>query len=291
MDFITPEEITTLGLTAEQMAVLTPKYNTHFADSRKQWEGTANTNAENILAGAVKAIQNKLGITEERAQGEKVADYMARVSESHVSGLKASYDEKIKNFKGDDATKAELLQAQSALDTAKKQLAGYDDIVARAAKYDDAAEKLSGLKLSVAFTDVKPVFSDSVNAYEAKAKWDEFKATVLAKHTIEIVDGVSMAIDKENQYKTAKLSDLVAADEALTELVKGRQQPGTGAKPAGKSTKIEGLSFEVPEDVKTNAAERAKLIRAQLATEGVAPMAKDYAIKFSDYNAKIMAAK
>jgi len=297
MDFITTEVATELGLTPEQITGLTPKYNDHLATLKQGWDGLANTNAENIITGAVKAIQTKTGITEDRQQGEKIADYIVRISDkaleskqAKVDALEVEYKQKLKDFNGNDATKAELEQAKTELDKAKQILANFDDIKAKADKFDETTEKLNGLKLEVAFTNVKPNFPDTANAYEVKAKWDEFKATVLAKYTIELIDGVPTAIDKENQYKTIKLSDLVLENKEIESLAKGRQQQGTGAK-AAKNVTIEGLAFDVPEAAKTDSKERAKVIREQLAKEGVVSAHKDYAAKFSDYNKKILASK
>lgn len=298
MDFLTEDLQKEHNITPEQLAVLKPLYDNDIATKKKEWDGVANTNAENILSGAAKYAQTKLGVTEERQSGEKWGDYMNRIADksieskaSEVERLKAEYAQKLKDFKGDDATKAELDKAKADLDEAKKTLANFDEIKGKADKYDEAAESLKGLKLDVAFTNVKPSFPDTVNAYEAKAKWDEFKKAVLEKHTIELVDGVAMAIDKENQYKSTKLSDLVAADKELTELTKGRQQTGTGAKTQGKDIKVDGLDFDVPENAKTDTKERAKVIREQLAKENISATHQDYAAKFAEYNKKIMTAK
>ncbi len=298
MDFITTEEATALGLTTEQVTALTPKYNDHVAGLKKEWDGVANTNAENILSGAAKYAQTKLGVTDERQAGEKWGDYMNRIADKSIESkageverLKTEYAQKLKDFRGDDATKAELDAAKAELDKAKQILANYDEIKGKADKYDEASESLKGLKLEVAFTDVKPKFPDTVNSYEASAKWEAFKKGILEKHTIELVDGVAMAIDKENQYKTTKLSDLVAADKDLEELTKGRQQSGNGAHGAGKNIKIDGVDFEVPENAKTDSKERTKAIREQLAKENIPPTHDDYTKKFSEYNKKIMSGK
>lgn len=298
MDFISQEEITALGLTPEQVTGLTPKYNDHIATLKQGWDGTANANAENILSGAAKYVQTKLGVTEDRQQGEKYGDYLARLADksietkqSDVNRLKSDYEQKLKDFKGDDATKAELDSAKSELDKAKQILANYDEIKGKADKFDETNEKLNGLKLEVAFSNVKPNFPDTTNSYEVAAKWNEFKESILSKYTIELVEGVPTAIDKENQYKQVKLSELVASDKEIEVLVKGRQQAGTGAKTAGKNIAIEGVNFDVPESAKKDTQERAKIIREQLAKENIAPTSKEYSTKFAEYNKKITSAK
>lgn len=298
MDFLTEDLQKEHNFTPEQIAVLKPLYDNDIATKKKDWDGVANTNAENILSGAAKYAQTKLGVTDERQAGEKWGDYMNRIADKSIESkageverLKTEYAQKLKDFKGDDATKAELDAAKAKLDEANKILATYDEIKGKADKYDEASESLKGLKLEVAFTNVKPNFPDTVNAYEAKAKWDEFKKAILEKHTIELVDGVPMAIDKDNVHKQTKLSDLVAADKDLSELSKGRQQAGTGAHSAGKDVKIDGLPFDVPENAKTDTKERAKAIREQLAKENIPATHPDYAAKFAEYNKKIMGSK
>lgn len=298
MDFLTEDLQKEHKFTPEQIAVLKPLYDNDIASQKKEWDKLANTNAENILAGAAKYAKEKFGVSDERQQGEKYGDYLNRIADkgleakkAEVETAKAEYDKKLKEFKGDEATKAELDAAKSELDKAKQTLANYDEIKGKAEKYDQTSEELKGMKLDIAFRDVKPNFPETVNAYEAKAKWDEFKKGVLEKYTIELVDGVAMAIDKENQYKTVKLSDLAAADKNLEELTKGRQQQGTGAKPQGKDIKIDGLAFEVPDTAKTDTKERAKVIKEQLAKENIQPTDPRYSVKFAEYNSKIMTAK
>lgn len=298
MEFLTEDLQKEHNFTPEQIAVLKPLYDNDIATKKKDWDGVANTNAENILSGAAKYAQTKLGITDERQAGEKWGDYMNRIADKSIESkagevdrLKTEYAQKLKDFKGDDATKAELDAAKTKLDEANKILANYDEIKGKADKFDETNERLNGLKLEVAFTNVKPNFPESVNSYEAKAKWDEFKKGVLEKNTIELVDGVAMAIDKENIHKQSKLSDLVAADKELETLLKGRQQGGTGAKPTGSTVKIEGLDFDVTDTAKTDTKERAKIIKEQLAKENILPTSKEYSFKFADYNKKIMEAK
>jgi len=298
MDFLTEDLQKEHNFTPEQIAVLKPLYDNDIATKKKDWDGIANTNAENILSGAAKYAQTKLGVTDERQAGEKWGDYMNRIADKSIESkageverLKTEYAQKLKDFKGDDATKAELEKAKADLDEAKKTLANFDEIKGKADKYDEAAESLKGLKLNVAFNKVKPNFPDTANKFEVDAKWNAFEKRVLEKHTIELVDGVAMAIDKDNVHKQTKLSDLVAADKELEELSKGRQQTGTGAHSAGKDVKIDGLPFDVPENAKTDTKERAKAIREQLAKENIPATHADYAAKFAEYNKKIMDSK
>lgn len=296
MSIITEELAKELNLTQEQVTAINPKIEDHISTQKKEWDGKANTDAENIISGAAEAVAKKFGFEEKRAPAEKAAEYFTRVSEkafsaqkTKVETLKAEYAQKLKDFKGDEATKAELDKAKADLDSAKQKLADYDTLSDKASKYETLSEQYSSMKLEVAFSNVKPSFPETVNKYEADAKWNEFKKSILDKNNIELVDGVPMAIDKENQYKQLKLSDLVSGDANLSELLKGRHQGGTGTNPA--NVKVEGLDFEVPETAKTNSAERTKIIQEQLAKEGIGKTSLDYSEKFAEYNKKILAAK
>jgi hypothetical protein len=293
MEFITQEVATTLSLSPEQIAGITPLYDGHLANLKKEWDGKANTNAEGIINGALSKINEVTKVA--RLEGEKAADYITRaglasISEqkTNVSALELEYQNKLKEFKGDEATKLELQNAKTELDNAKKILADFDNIKAKADKYDETEQTLSKLKLQVSFSNVKPKFPDIVNAYEAKAKWEEFKNSVLEKYEIQLVDGEAIAVDKTNNYTNIKLSELVKNDKNITELLAERQQAGTGARASGNDKSIEGLPFKVPQDAKTNTSERAKVISEQLTKEGIAVLDPNYTKKFAEYNLKIM---
>lgn len=296
MSIITEEVAKELNLTPEQVSAINPKIETHINDQKQEWGKVNNENAEGIISGAAESVAKKYGFEEKRNQGEKAADYFGRVSEkafatqkAEVDRLKTEYDQKLKDFKGDDATKAELDKAKADLDLAKQTFADYDTHKEKSTKYDDLSQKYSSMKLEVAYSKVKPNFPDTVNQYEADAKWKEFIKGVEEKNNIELVDGVPMAIDKENQYKTSKLSDLVNADVNISALLAGRQQGGTNTTVI--NVKVEGLPFDVPETAKKDSAERAKIIREQLTKEGVDHLSEDGTKKFAEYNKKILAAK
>ena len=290
MEFITEEVKTSLGLTDEQVAGITPLYNDHIAVVKNDVSKTANENAERMLHGAAVKIEESTKV--QRNQGEKIADYILRANEAYNSTLKseyeqkkAEYEQKVKDFKGDEATKAELNKAKEDLDLAKQKLADYDVLKEKAEKYDQAEQTLSKLKLDVAFKDVKPSFPDTANSYEVAAKWDAFVQGVLDKNVIEIVDGEAIAIDKENEHKRSKLKELVEKDEELTKLLQGRRQEGTGAKP-GEKLKIEGVPFEVPKG--STSEERSKAIQEYLLTQGIDKTSSNYATEFSKYNSLIL---
>lgn len=292
MEFITEEVQKTLNLTPEQIEGLKPLVSNHIADLQKGWDGKANENAEKILTGAISKVIEVTKVP--RNEGEKVADYIERASNTHLVGLKTTlenakseYEQKLKDFKGDEATKAELQKAKEDLDNAKKQLADFDTYKAKAEKLEPLEKEYSSMKLQIAFNSVKPNFPETVNVYEAKAKWDEFVKSVQEKYTIELVDNEAVCKDKENEYKTAKLKDLVDADANLSALLQGRKQGGTGAKEK-EMTKINGVPFDVPKDCTTE--ERSKLIKEYLTTQGLNVTSGEYAKKFAELNKAILEA-
>ncbi|MCC3214955.1 hypothetical protein LIV57_06695 [Chryseobacterium sp. X308] len=290
MEILSEEVIKETGLTPEQVSALTPKLTDYFSDQKKEWDKKANDNAEGILSGAANYLQEKTGVKVERQQGEKFGDYVARISStaleskaSEIENLKSEYQQKIKEFKGDDATKAELEIAKQKLDAAQKQLANYEELTEKASKYESASKELSEFKVMAAFGNVKPAFSKEANQYEVKAKWDDFQKRVQDKYSIEIVDGEYIAVDKENHYKNVKLSDLVNSDSELKSITGERVVPGVGS----KSFKIEGLNEDVPEEAKKDTAKRAAFIEAQLAKEGLTVTSPEYARRFGELNKKI----
>ena len=205
------------------------------ADTKKEYDGLANKNAEAIISDVSKGYAEITGV--ERNEGEKFKDYFTRgwgsyskTEKDKLATATAEYEAKVKDFKGDEATKGELIKAQEALDTLKQATADFDKYKEEAEKYTALSESHGKLKLEVSFGQVKPVFPESVNTFEADAKWNEFKANILKDNTIEIVEGEAIVISKENKYKTEKLKDLVAKDTVLSALLEGRKQEGTGAK-------------------------------------------------------------
>lgn len=296
MDFLTEDAIKELGLTPEQVTAITTKGADYLSEQKKAWDGKANTDAEAILSGAAKYFQDKTGVTEERQQGEKFGDYFARVSDKAFEGkkteletAKAEYTQKLKDFKGDEATKAELETAKQKLDDAQKKYADYDTLKEKADKYDVTSKELSDYKLKNAYNSVKPVFSKEANEYEVKAKWKAFQDATEAKYTIEQDGDDYVAVDKENVHRKIKLSELVEKDENLKSLITGRTVPGTGAK--GKTLKAEGIDADITEETKKDSAERTKIVREQLAKDGITPTSPSYSEKFAELNKKILNAK
>lgn len=297
MDFqLTEDFVKENGLTEEQVKAVSTFVSTDYIPTiKKDWDGKANENAEGIITGAAKYAATKLGVELERYKGEKLGDYLQRLSDTGLSkkeqALKvkeAELEEKLKNFKGGDEYKTQLETLRQEKDNLLKQVAELEPLKGLDEKYREATEKLSGLKLNVAFNNIKPTFPTEVNTYEAKAKWETFQKGVLEKYNIELVDNEAVAIDKENHHKTIKLSDLLSQDNDIKELLSGRQQQGTGAQPANLKD-VEGVPFKVPENASSE--DRSKLIREYLASKGVVNTSPEYAKQFSDLNLKIAKAK
>ena len=287
---LTAEQISELGLNEE----LAPKVSSFLSDQiatvKQEFDGLANRNAENILTGASKKILDDTGV--ERNQGEKMGDYITRAwGEFNSSKLKGvdekieQYEAKLKDFKGNEDLIGKINSLESEKDTLLKKFANFDEIKEKAEQFDPLREKYEANKIQVAFSGVKPSFPDTVNRYEAAAKWNEFKSGILDKYTIEFDNGEAVAVSKENQYSQKKLSDLVGGDEALQTLQQGRQQGGTGGKQIPKM-KIDGVPFDVPENVDN--ITKSKLIKEYLTkTKGINPMSTEYAKGFAELNTRI----
>lgn len=286
---ITKELQESQKLSDEQVTAINAFGKTHtdglIADTKKEYDGKANADAEAILNGAADKIKETTGV--ERAQGQKMGDYIGEAwngfSASKTAELdesKAEYEAKIKDFKGDDATKAELQKAQKSLDDAQKKYADYDALKELADKLNPLQKEHNAMTKRVAYGGVKPNFPDTVNAYEADAKWNEFISKVEKEYTIDFDGDKPIAVSKENKHKIIDLKDLVAKDETLTSLSKGRQQGGTGAKESNIT--IEGVPFDVPENA--TGQQKQEVIRTYLLTKGIAVTSPEYASAYGKYN-------
>lgn len=288
------------NLTEDQISAVTGFVaNEYLPNIKKEWDGKANENAEGILSGAAKYVMEKSGTNLEREKGEKYGDYLQRISDSVLSSKlsakekeladkSAELAEKLKNFKGGEEYRAQLEKLENEKDALLKQVAELEPLKGLDVKYKEATESLSGLKLNVAFNNIKPNFPDSVNKYEASAKWEAFKKNTLEKYDIELVDNDPIAIDKDNRHKQIKLSELLSKDGDINELLQGRQQKGNGSRPLDL-VDVEGVPFKVPEN--STGEERSKLIREYLASKGVSVTSPEYSKKFSELNLKIANAK
>ena len=292
---LTKEFIETHRLDEGQVKEINDFTNEQVADLKKSWDGKANSDAESILQGAIKYTQTQTGFSLEREQGEKIGDYFNRFSDDFLTdkrnGLdkaKADYEEKMKGVKGNETLSAEYESLKVKNDDLLKKYANYDEIKEQAEKATEYGQQLSGLKLEVSFNGIKPAFPETVNKYEAKALWEDFKKEVLAKNSIEIVDGVPMAIDNENKHKIVKLEDMLAKNEPINKLLEGRQQKGVNGKEANLRD-IEGLPFKVPENA--DGVKRSQLIKEHLTKIGVGQTSPEYATKFAELNKIIQTGK
>lgn len=229
----------------------------YIPELKKGWDSLANENAEGILTGAAKYAKEKAGVDLDREKGEKWGDYFVRLSDKGLESTKSAFekkqaelDEKLKNFKGGDEYKSQVEKLASEKDALLQKLAKLEPLEGLDEKYKEATGQLSNLKKEVAYNAVKPNFPDTVNPYEARAKWDEFKKGVEEKYNLEMVDGEPVAVDKENVHKQVKLSALVSGNESLKSLLAGRQQGGTGAEPA-EEVEVDGLPFKVNKNATT----------------------------------------
>lgn len=288
------EFIETNKLSEEQVSALSGKFDSLLADEKKALEesfkGEANKNAEGILSGAASLTEKQTGV--KRNEGEKLADYLNRAASEYLvskqkelDSLKGEYEEKVKKASGTDI-EAIKKEYQTEKDELLKKFADYDELKEKASKADEYGEKLSGLKLQVAYSNVKPVFPDTVNQYEAKAKWDEFVKGVNEKYNIELDESnEAVYIDKENKFKTGKLADLVKADETISELVKGRQQGGLGGKEVKKVT-VDGIPFTIDENASNE--QISKSIKEYLiSNKKLDILSEEYAKQFSELHSKI----
>lgn len=296
---LTPEFIEQNGLSTEQVTAINGHLSgTLVPELQNRYSGEANKNAEKILSGAVGLVQSELKVTLPRNEGEKYAEYLKRLGteafknqKADLEAKKLDYEEKLKNFKGDDDLKNKLSALETKNDELLQQVAQLDEIKGKADKYEDLSKKYELQKREIAFTRARPKFPDTVNKYEADAKWNGFISNVDKAYNLQLVDGEPILVDKENEYKQVKLVDLVAKDETLQELLKEQEpQPrGTGSKP-GKSVTVEGVPFKVPENL--NSAERSALIRKYLTEEKQLNVtSREYSKLFSEYNKKILSPK
>ncbi len=294
MEF-TKEFIEQHKLSDEQVKGITDSTNEQVAELKKSWDGKANSDAESILQGAIKYTQTQTGFSLEREQGEKVGDYFNRFSDNFLSTqktdltkAKSDYEEKMKGIKGNETLSSEYEALKVKNDDLLQKYANYDELKEQAEKATEYGQQLSGLKLEVSFNGIKPAFPETVNKYEAKALWDEFKKDVLAKNHIEIVDGVAMAIDNDNKHKVVKLDDLLAKNEPINKLLAGRKQTGVNGKEVNLRD-VEGIPFQVPENA--DGVTRSALIKEHLTKTGVSQTSPEYATKFAELNRIIQTGK
>jgi len=293
------EFIEETGLSEDQVKKVNEKIDAHVAEEKKAWDGKANTDAEAIIQGAVNLTIDKMGLEGiQRKDGEKMADFLMRTTpmfidsalakeKSEVIRLKAEYKEKLKTG-GDENVKKELTEAIAKLDLLQQKEAQFKDYEENdyKGKYENLTNELNIQKIENAFNSVKPIFPDTVNVYEAKGRWDEFKKDVLEKNNIDFDKEEPIAINKENKHMITKLKDLVGQNKEITELSKGREAKGIGSD-SKNEIEIENVPFKVPKEV--TPAERAKLIKEYLVgTKKMDVLSPEYSKEYKKLNDLIL---
>jgi hypothetical protein len=284
--------IETSKLDATQENVLQNYILSIDADLKKKYDSKANENAEGILSGAAKRVTDLTGI--QRNQGEKFADFLIRTSSEHLSkkeqalkAKEAELDLKIKNGDVSEVTRQKLDEVQKKLEALQQKEASIDEIITGdyKNKYENLTKDHESLKEKTAFAYAKPSFPKEVNAYEAAAIWKEVQSEIKDKYSIEFdSEGEAMGVDKENKFKTFKLSEIVAKNEKIVALLKGRQQEGFNHKKF--DVKLEGIPFALPE--KATPADIQKAIKEYLLNEKHLVFTSDeYARAFADLNVKV----
>lgn len=274
------------GLTEEQVAAIGGVVDTHIEAEEAKIGEKVHEHVESSLSRVWGTVERLTGV--QREQGEKYVPALSRASDLFLTGSKAAIerkeqelDAKLKAGGGDETLKTELAQTKEKLDTLKQKEAKFQDWEENdyKGKLEEANKSLTLMQKSVAFGAVKPTFPNTVNTFEANAKWTAFRKNIEDKYNIILDDNnEAYAQDKENEHKSHKLADLVAKDETLSALVAGRQQRGPGADPKG-NIKIEGLPFEVPEGA--TPAERQKAVKEYLAKENIPKTDARYASEFA----------
>ena len=295
MEF-TKEFIEEHKLSEEQVTAITGHITTDYIPTlKKEWDGIANQNAEKIIDGAASYAATKAGVELQRDQGEKYGDYLNRIAEKKLESASSALqtkqselDEKLKNFKGGDEYKSQIDSLLQEKDELQKQVAELDPLKGFDKKLEEKEQELSSLKRQVAYGAVKPNFPDTVNKFEADAKWSNLVKRFEDKYILELVDNEAIGIDKDNKHKQVKLSQFISQDAEITELLKGREQGGTGAKPT-ETHNIDGVPFPVPVDATTK--DRAEAIEKYLLSLNLVKTSLEYSKQFTEYNTKILAQK
>ena len=282
------EKAKEIGLNEEQISAINAEISSRGEILFKELNLKANENAEGILKGAAKAVYELTGI--ERQQGQKIADYISSAgvsySQKKVESLKSEIeqkqkelDEKLKNGKVDETLKLELEQA-------KLQISKFDEVKSEiesglSEKISSLSEKNNFLIQKIGIEGAKPKFPETVNKYEAEAKWKEFVANLHDKFDIVMDnDEKVIARDKQNEYKTFEISELVSKDEKIQELLKERKKTGIDIK-AGDIKKIDGLPIEIlTSDSKAEISEKIKEYLTK--EENLDPLSKKFSEKLTE---------
>jgi hypothetical protein len=277
------------GLNEDQVKAIATFGTEYTATIKKEYDGVANQQVDGIMGGVAKSM----GVDTPREQGEKWNDWLSRVSTSKFSAKEqelqsqiAAYEEKIKSTKGSELITEELNTTRQKLSDAQKQLAELEPLAGYKEKYEELYTKSTSMELNVAFGGVKPSFSQDVNEYEAKAKWDSFKKETLDKFNIVFDGNEPIAVDKENEHRRFKLSELVAGNEEIQALAKGRVQGGTGGNPTPDYISVEDVPFKVKKDA-TGSDIQTSIDNYLVTDKKLDPLSAEYSSEFGKLWLKI----
>lgn len=227
-----------------------------------KYKGQANANAEAILDGATKNLSTEFGVSE-RNQGERYAEYLGRVRSEFTESMS-----KIKNDATIGLESKEYKDLLAANDENLKKLVNFDELTEKASKYDGLVVEIKQRDVNSAFESVKPKFPDSVNEYEAKAKWSSFKEGVLGSYDIVQEDGKFVAVDKENRHKKTSINDLLGENTGINDLLKSEKANNGRGFGVGKgSVTIEGVPFSIPKDA--TSSEKSTALNQHLESKGL----------------------
>ena len=237
----------------------------------------------------------------ERDQGEKWGPYLGRVSPLYLTGKLESertalgkkqveLEEKIKNGSTDEALKTEHEALKGKFSTLQEKEAEFDRVKEGnfETKYTDLFKSNNQDKEDAGILAAKPAFPDTVNAYESDAKWKDFVKEVREKYDIKIdEDKTAWAVDKENEFKKTKLSEVAEKNEKINTLLQGRKQVGAGSDPNVKLIDIKDVPFKVPENA--TPTQRQKAIKDYLLNDQkLGIMSPEYTKKFAELNTLLL---
>lgn len=287
-------------LSDEQVSKINEFVGVHLSELKNEWNGKANKDAEGILDGASNYAMKTMGLEGvERLKGEKYGDFLMRTTpmfvdsalakeKSNLAQREKQLDDKLKNTNGNEVLLQELESVKGKLSALKEKEAKYSEWEENdyKGKYQESTNELESLRVNMAFNSVKPKFPDTVNEYEANYKWEQFKKGILDNNHIKIVDNEAFVVDKENEFKTQKLSDVLKKDQEIALLLKGENR-GLGGKT--KTVRFKDVPFEVQENATPQ--DRTRSIKEYLTSQGLQITSPEYAKRFAELNSKILSQK
>jgi len=280
------EVLEQLGLDEEKSKVLLESVE----EIESTLSASANTNAEGILNGVAVSVEKLTGI--KREKGQKYADYLSSASDNYFAGKTASLEKKeadlearLKSAGTKEGVAEELESVKEQLRVLKEQEAKFAEWEENdyKGKYEEATNELSSIKENSAFNAAKPKFPESANEFEINYKWDKFKTGIKEKYNLINKDGETYVQDKENEFKTYKLSEMVKKDADLNALL-NKKPDGLGSK-GKKDVQLDGIPFTLPENA--SSIEKSTAIKEYLLKKGLSVTSDAYSTEFTEIMSKI----